>query len=95
MIADTGWVDSYNVVRIHFEVDDHNKVLVGLLAVMICTCLNRTRTPRGNKIYVTIVYWSIYGCNYSKNWLELPVKSPERIRFYIPRSSQTKLSKSY
>lgn len=24
MIADTGWVDSYNVVRIDFEVDDHN-----------------------------------------------------------------------
>jgi len=62
MIAVTGRVDSYNVVRIDFEVDDHSISGDGLrwdgwhLAVMICSCLNRRRTPRGKKVYVTIVY---------------------------------------
>jgi len=31
MIADTGWVDSYNVVRIDFEVYDHKKALVAMV----------------------------------------------------------------
>lgn len=31
IIANTGWVDSYNVICIHFEVDDHSIVLVAMV----------------------------------------------------------------